>query len=169
MFIQFSVHFSFIYLTAKFHTIHEHYHAKTSNAKIANIIDLVSFRKLSYYSNFETRYLIVLELMENIFGRAPTNPVNIEPSIINENGSRFNVVSDVDFTLNSPFVPCILSSVNVRPTCAIKLYCDHAMLTWEHVNNLPSRLLTRFTKVPVYAVTHNFANSIQVDMDFHHC
>ena len=52
---------------------------------MANMIDLDSFRKLSYYSNFETRSLNVLELMESIFGPTPINPVNIEDSLINEN------------------------------------------------------------------------------------
>ena len=52
---------------------------------MANLIDLDSFRKLSYYSNFETRSLKVLELMESIFGPTPINPVNTEDSLINEN------------------------------------------------------------------------------------
>ena len=67
---------------------------------MANMIDLVSFRKLFYYSNFERRCLIILELMESIFGPLPINPVSIEPSIINENWHRFNVISDVNFTGN---------------------------------------------------------------------
>ena len=41
------------------------------------MIDLDSFRKLSYYSNFETRNLYVLELMEGIFGPPAINSVNI--------------------------------------------------------------------------------------------
>ena len=57
---------------------------------MANMIDLDSFRKLSYYSNFETRSLNVLELVESIFGPPPVNPVNIEDSLINENWPRFN-------------------------------------------------------------------------------
>ena len=44
---------------------------------MANMIDLDSFRKLSHYSNFETRSLNILELMESIFGPPPINPVNI--------------------------------------------------------------------------------------------
>ena len=62
---------------------------------MANMIDLDSFRQLSYYSNFETRSLIVLELMESIFGPPPINPVNIQSSIINENWTRFNIFSDL--------------------------------------------------------------------------
>ena len=58
---------------------------------MANMIDLDSFRKLSYYSDFETRSLNVLELREGIFGPPPINPVNIEDSLINENWPRFNV------------------------------------------------------------------------------
>ena len=50
---------------------------------MAVMIDLDSFRKLSYYSNFETRSLNALELMEGIFGPPPINPVNIEDSLIN--------------------------------------------------------------------------------------
>ena len=71
------------------------------------MIDLDSFRKLSYYSNLETRSLNILELMEGIFGPPPINPVNIEDSLINENWPRFKVFSDVNFTVNSPLVPCI--------------------------------------------------------------
>ena len=41
------------------------------------MIDLDSFRKLSYYSNFETSSLNILELMEGIFG-----PPLLIPSIL---------------------------------------------------------------------------------------
>ena len=54
--------------------------------------------------------------MESIFRPVPINPVNIEPSNINENWPRLKVVSDVNFAVNSPLVPCMLSSVNVEPT-----------------------------------------------------
>ena len=36
---------------------------------MANMIDLDSKREISYYSDFETRSLYVLELMQSIFGR----------------------------------------------------------------------------------------------------
>ena len=72
-------------------------------------------------------------------------------------------------TYISPFVPCILSSVEVKPTGVLKLFCDHPNLTWDHVNNIPSRPLTNITKGPHYAVTRNFAKSIQADMKFNHC
>ena len=107
--------------------------------------------------------------MEGIFGPPPNNPVNVEPSIINENWPRFNIISDVNFTVNSPLVPCILSSVDVRPTGVTKLFCDHPNLTWDHVNNIPSRRLTNITKGPQYAVTRNFVNSLQAHMNFSHC
>ena len=42
------------------------------------MIDLEAFRKLSYYSNFETGSLNVLELTEGIFGPPLNNPVNAE-------------------------------------------------------------------------------------------
>ena len=156
-------------LTAKFHSIHVHWHSKFSIAKMANMIDLESFPKLSYYSNFETRSLNVLELMESFFGPPPINPVNVEPSVINENWPRFNVISDVNFTVNSPLVPCLLSGVNVNPTGVLKLFCDYPNLTWNRVNNIPSRPLTGITKGPQYAVTRSFTNSIQADMNFSHC
>ena len=89
---------------------------------MANMIDLDSKHKLSFYSDFETRSLDVLELLESIFGPAPSNPVNIEPSVINENWPRFKIISDVNFTVNSPFVPCVLSGVNVKPKGLIKLF-----------------------------------------------
>ena len=82
---------------------------------MANMIDLLSKRLLSYYSDFETRSLNVLELMESLVGPPPFNPVNIESSVINENWPSFNVISDVNFTVNSPLVPCILSGNNVKP------------------------------------------------------
>ena len=87
---------------------------------MANMIDLDSFRRLSYYSNFETGSLNVLELMESIFGPVPSNPVNIEDPLINENWPRFNIISDVKFSVNSTLVPCILSGVNVKPTGVLK-------------------------------------------------
>ena len=136
---------------------------------MANMIDLDSKRKLSYYSDFEARSLNALELMESIFGPMPINPFNIEDSLINENWPRFDVISNVNFTVNSPLVPCILSSVDVKPTSVLKLFCDHPNLTWAHVNNIPSRPLTSITKGPQYAVTRQFVNSIQADVNFNHC
>ena len=136
---------------------------------MASLIDLDSKRKLSYSSDFENRSLIVSELMESIFGAAPINPVNIEDSLNNENWPRFNVISDVNFTVNSPLLPCILSGVIVKPTGVIKLFYDHINLTWNHLTNIPSRPLTGFTKGPEYAVNRSFVYSIQVDMNFSHC
>ena len=136
---------------------------------MAKMINLDSFRKLSYYSNFETRSLNALELMESIFSPPPINSVNIDPSIINENWPRFNIISDVNFTVNSPLVPCILSGINVKPKGVLKLFCDHLNLTWSHVNNIPSRPLTGITKGPQYAVTRSLIKSIQADMNCSHC
>ena len=107
--------------------------------------------------------------MESIFGPVPINPVNIEYSLINENWPRFDIISDVNFTVNSPLVPWILSSVDVKPTGVLKLFCDHLNLTWDHVNNVPSLPLTSITKGPQYAVTRQFVNSIRADMNFSHC
>ena len=136
---------------------------------MANMIDLDSKRKLSHYSDFETRSLNVLELMESIFGPAPINPVSVVTSMTNESWPSFTIISDVIFTVKSPLVPCVLSSVNVKPTGVIKLFCDHPNLTWIHVNNVPSRPLTGITKGPQYAVTRNFVNSIQGEMNFSGC
>ena len=69
---------------------------------MANMIDLDSFRKLSYYHIFETRSSRVSELMESIFGPVPINLVNVEPTIINEIWPSFTIISDVNFTINSP-------------------------------------------------------------------
>ena len=69
---------------------------------MANMINLNSKRKLSYYSEFETRSLNVLELIEIIFGPLPINPVNIEDSLINENWPRFKIFSDVILLLILP-------------------------------------------------------------------
>ena len=62
-----------------------------------------------------------------------------------------------------------MSGVNVKPTGVIKLFCGHPNLTWNHLNNIPSRPLTGITKGPQYAVTRHFVNSIQADMNFNHC
>ena len=105
------------------------------------MIDFDSFSKLSYYSNFETRSLNVLGLMESIFGPRPINPVNMEASVINENWPRFNIISNVNFTVNSPLVPCIFSGVNVKPKDVLKLFCDHPNLTWNHWKESKSKLL----------------------------
>ena len=51
----------------------------------------------------------------------------------------------------------------------MKLFCDHLNLTWEHVNNIPSRPITSITKGTEYAVTRNFTNSVRTDMNFRHC
>ena len=67
--------------------------------------------------------------MENIFGPDPVNPFNIEEYLIIENWPRFLKVSIVNFSLNSPLVPCILSKVNVKPMGVLKLFCDHRKLT----------------------------------------
>ena len=136
---------------------------------MANMIDLDSKHKLSYYSAFETRSLNVLELMEGIFGPPPINLVIIEDSLINEIWPRFDIICNLNFNVYSPLVPCVLSSVNVKPTGVIKLFCDHPNLTWNHVNNIPSRSLTGITKGPQYVVTRSFLNSIQADMNFSHC
>ena len=107
--------------------------------------------------------------MESIFRPVPINPVNVEPSIIIENWPCFSFLSDVNFTANCPLVPCTLSSVNVKSTGELKLFCDHPNLTWDDVNNIPSRPLTNNTKCPQYAVTRNFANTIQADIDCRYC
>ena len=135
---------------------------------MANMIDLDSKRKF-FYSDVETRSLNVLELMESIFGPTPINPVNIESSVVNENWPRFNIFSDVNFTVSFSLVPCILCGVNVKPRGVLKLFCDHPNLTWNHVTNIASRPLTGITKGPQYAVTRNFVNSIQADTNFSHC
>ena len=83
---------------------------------MANMIELDSKRELPYYSVYETRSLNALELMDGIFGPPPINPVNIEDSLNIENWPRFNILSDVNFNVYSPLVPCILSSVVVKPT-----------------------------------------------------
>ena len=52
---------------------------------MTNMIDLDSTREVSYCSNFKTRSLFALELKESFFGPVSINPVNAEPSNINEN------------------------------------------------------------------------------------
>ena len=62
-----------------------------------------------------------------------------------------------------------MTSIEVKPTAIIKLFCDHPNLTRELVNNIPSGPLANFTKGPQCAVTRNFTNSILADVDFRHC
>ena len=80
------------------------------------MIHLDSFRKKSYYSHFETRSLYVLELMEGIFGPLPINLLSIQDSLINENWPSFNIISDVNFTVNSPLsrVSCLVLMSSLR-------------------------------------------------------
>ena len=139
---------------------------------MAHMTDLDSFRKLSYYSDFESRRLSVSKFLETIFGPVPISPLNFEPSVNNENWPRFNNISGVHFTVVSPLVPCVLFSVDVKPTGVIKLFCHHPNLAWVNVTKvtiISSRRLTNITEGPQYAVTRNFTNSIQGDMDFRHC
>ena len=86
--------------------------------------------------------------MKIFFGPLPINLVNIDPSIINENWPRFNIISNGNFDVHSPFVPCISFNVNEKPTGILKLFCDQPNLNWEHVNILPSRPLTSVTEGP---------------------
>ena len=98
--------------------------------------------------------------MKSIFGPVPINPVNIGPTNINEKWLRFKVICNVKCTENSPFVPCILLSVNVKLTGVLKLFCDNPNFTWEHLNRIPSRPLTSINKDPEYALTRNITNSV---------
>ena len=77
---------------------------------MANMIDYDSKRKLSFYSDFETRSLNVLELMQSIFGPMPINPVSKGGSLIIENWPRFDITYVVNFTGNSPLsrVSCLV-------------------------------------------------------------
>ena len=136
---------------------------------MVKMIDLDFFCEISYYSNFKTRNINSSELMESIFGPVPNNSVNIEDSLINENWPRFSSISNVNFDVNSRPVPRFLFNVNVKPTSVIKFFCDHQQPTWEHVNNIPPRPMTSITKGPEHAVTRNFTNSVQADMNFHCC
>ena len=103
--------------------------------------------------------------MGSIFGPVRHTSVNIAHSIFNENRPRFNVNSNGSFTVNSPLVPCVLFCVDVKPMGVLELFHDQPNLTWEHVNNIPSRPLTTITKGPEYAVTRNFTISVRTDMD----
>ena len=61
-----------------------------------------------------------------------------------------------------------MSNVDAKPTSLIQLFCDHKNLSWDHVNNIPSRSLTSITKGPQYAVRRQFVNSIQAEKNFNH-
>ena len=78
--------------------------------------------------------------MESIFGHVPINPVKIRASLLNKNWPRFDFFPDVNFTVNSLLVPCVLSSVDVKLTGVLKLFCDHPILTWDQVNIIPPSL-----------------------------
>ena len=87
---------------------------------MANMIDLECKCNFFKYSNFETHtsnVSSVLKMMASSFSPVPNSPVNIEPSPINENWPRFNIISDLNFTVNSPLsrVSCLklISSLRV--------------------------------------------------------
>ena len=63
--------------------------------------------------------------MKSIFGPPPINAVNIESSVFNEYWPPFDVIPDVNFTVNSRLVPCILFGVNVETKGVLKLFCHH--------------------------------------------
>ena len=79
----------------------------------------------------------------------------------------FNI-SDINSTVNSHYVPRILSRVKVKHAGVLKLFCDHPKLTWEHVSKIRFRALTSIIKGPEFAFTHNLILFLQADMDFHH-
>ena len=88
----------------------------------------------------------------------------IVPSkLILQKWQRFNILSDGIFSVHSPPVPCMLSSVNIKPTGVTKLFRDQPDLTREHVNNIPSRPLT---SIPGNALTRNITNSVEGNTDF---
>ena len=60
--------------------------------------------------------------MESTFNPVPIYPVNIEDSHLNEIWPRLSKFSKVNFSVNSPLVPCISSVVNVKPTGVFKLF-----------------------------------------------
>ena len=99
---------------------------------MANMIDLDSFPKLSQYFHWEKRSLFFFKIFQN----AILVPSLIIPSILNLQFlmSCFNDFFNVIFTINSPFVPCILSNVDVKPADVLQLFFDHPNSTWEHVN-----------------------------------
>ena len=61
--------------------------------------------------------------MENVFGPVSNNAICVQPLIIFENWPHFSV-SDVNFTLSSPALPCILSGVDVNTMGVSKLFCE---------------------------------------------
>ena len=109
-----------------------------------------------------------MNLIQSIFSSVSNNPGKIEDSIINENWPRFKIISEVNSTVNSRLVPCILSNVKVKPVVVVKLFSDYLNLSLELVNSNPSRPRTSITKVTEYAVTRNLPDSIQAVFDFRH-
>ena len=79
------------------------------------MIDLDVSHRTSSLSNLVLRIVNVLELMAFICGPVPNNAFNIECSIINEHWPRSNIIPDIISTVQSPLVPCILSSVKMKP------------------------------------------------------
>ena len=63
--------------------------------------------------------------MKSIFGPPIINFVNIESSVFNEYWPPFDVIPNINFTVNSRLGPCILSAVNVEPKGVLKLFCHH--------------------------------------------
>ena len=131
-------------------------------------IDLEPFRKLSYYSTFQTRSSDNLELMESFFGTVPINHIHIESSITNENWPIFTWIFDVNFTVNCSLARCILSGFIEKPRGVLNLFHNPSNLTSELLNEILSGTRANFTKGREYAVTRNFPDSMQADMVFRH-
>ena len=94
------------------------------------MIDLESKRKNFYHFNFKTGKLKVLEFIESNFGPFLNNAAKVEPSNLDESRPRFNKISDVDFTLNSPLVPCNFFS------CQNEAYARNKIVLWPPYFNL---------------------------------
>ena len=88
------------------------------------MIELDTFRRTSYCSNYETRSINVLGPTECNFVPVPINPINIEPSIANDYWPRFFDISDINSNVKCHLVPCILSGFEIEPHGEFKLFCD---------------------------------------------
>ena len=76
------------------------------------------------------------------------NDVSTEHSTAIGNWPCFKVISDKKFTVISPLVSCILSSVYSKLPAVINLFYIQSNKTGEHDNIIPSRPLTSINQGP---------------------
>ena len=126
-------------------------------------------RYLKYTTDYSPRSQSVVDRMNDIYNGFNANNTVSDFTIIHELWLRFSTISPVNFISISPPQPCILSGLSAQPRSVLKKLSDKSDLTWADFENVPDHPLINITKGPDYAVTRDFINCMQGDMDFANC